>query len=54
MTFNTSLFFNFPGEESDSEDSSNLIQMNDILNPGPFHQALIKKIKNYIIYLILE
>ena len=48
MTFNASLLlndkyfklFNFSVEESDPEDSSNLIQMNDILNPESSSSSL--------------
>ena len=48
MIFNTSLplndgcfgFFNFSVEEPDSEDSSNLIQINNILNPESSSSSL--------------
>ena len=62
MTFNTSLlfndkylkFFNFPGEESDSENSSNLIQMNDILNPESSSSSLDEEELYYISKKILK
>ena len=62
MTFSTSLLFNdiylkfpnFPGQESDSENSSNLIQMNDILNPESSSSSLDEEELYYISKNILK
>ena len=62
MAFNTYLLFNdiylkfsnFPGQESDSENSSNLIQMNDILNPESSSSSLDEEELYYISKNILK
>ena len=62
MTFSTSLLFNdiylkfpnFLGQESDSENSSNLIQMNDILNPESSSSSLDEEELYYISKNILK
>ena len=63
MTFNTSLLFNdkylkffnyFPGEESDSKDSSIFIPMNDVLDNGSSSSSLDEEELYYISKKILK